>query len=426
MRSTTLKQNDLKMTSFASSFLLLAKKLIRKKISGLPSGCIAINDPFDHWQTDSALPADITIEIKDMRFYIDVLLAGSNGAASAYRDGYWRCDNLVGLFQMMVRNLDHTDELESGLASLGNWWLRRRHKARSNTRQGSQENIHAHYDLGNDMFQLFLDKTMTYSSGFFLNEQSTLEDASIEKLDRICRKLDLKPHHRLIEIGSGWGSFSIHAAKNYGCHVTTITISKEQYGLAKQRIQEQGLDDRIDIKLCDYRDLTGKFDKLVSIEMIEAVGHEYLPAYFSSCASLLKNDGQMLVQAITMPDQRYTQYLKTSDFIQQFVFPGSCVPSLTAMLNAITESSDLRVNNIEGFGLHYAKTLKIWRENFMARLDDVKQYGYGDDFIHLWEYYLAYCEAGFIECYTGVVQMLMNKPAYGREALTRADSSVHL
>lgn len=425
MRSTTLKQEGLKTRSSVSPFVLLAKKLIRKKISDLPAGCIAIHDQLDHWQTDASRAAEITIEVKDMRFYLDVLLAGSNGAASAYRDGYWTCNNLVGLFQMMVRNLDHTDELESGLATLGNWWLRRRHKARSNTRRGSQQNIHAHYDLGNDMFQLFLDKTMTYSSGFFLNEHSTLEQASIEKLDRICRKLDLKPQHRLIEIGSGWGSFSIHAAKHYGCHVTTVTISKEQYDLAKQRIQEQDLNDRVDIRLCDYRDLTGKFDKLVSIEMIEAVGHEYLPAYFSSCASLLKDDGQMLIQAITMPDQRYAQYLKTSDFIQQFVFPGSCVPSLTAMVDAITASSDLRVNHIEDFGVHYAKTLRIWRDNFMARLDEVKQYGYGDDFIRLWEYYLCYCEAGFIERYTGVIQMLMNKPGYARETISAADSSAH-
>lgn len=414
MRTTTYKADLFKNTDSANIFLLLAKKLIRQKIKSISTGCIAIKDELEVWQTDISLAPDFTIEVHDPRFYIDVLMAGSNGAASAYRDGYWSCDNLPGLFQLMIRNLDSTDELESGMASLGNWWLRRRHKARSNTRQGSQENIHAHYDLGNDMFQLFLDKTMTYSSGIFLDEDSTLEEASIEKIDRICRKLDLQEQHSLIEIGSGWGSFSIHAAKNYGCHVTTITISKEQYNLAKERITEQGLNHLIDIRLCDYRDLNGKFDKLVSIEMIEAVGDEYLPDYFSTCASLLKEDGQMLIQAITMPDHRYKQYLKASDFIQQFIFPGSCVPSLTAMIEAMTKASDLRVNHIEDFGLDYAKTLRIWRENFNERLDDVKKQGYGEDFIHLWEYYLCYCEAGFLERYTGVVHMLMNKPGYGR------------
>lgn len=418
MRSTTLKADEFKATGTANIFVMVAKRIIRQKISSLSSGCIAIKDELDVWQTDYAREPDFTLEIHDLRFYLDVLLAGSNGAASAYRDGYWSCDNLVGVFQLMVRNLDNTDQLENGLAALGNWWLRRRHKARSNTRQGSQKNIHAHYDLGNDMFQLFLDKTMTYSSGVFLNDQSTLEEASIEKLDRICRKLDLQAHHKLIEIGSGWGSFSIHAAKNYGCHVTTITISKEQYSLAKERIAEQGLTDLIDIRLCDYRDLTGKFDKLVSIEMIEAVGDEFLPAYFSSCASLLKDDGQMLIQAITMPDQRYKQYLKSSDFIQQFIFPGSCVPSLTAMIDSVTKATDLRVNQVEDFGLDYATTLRVWRENFNARLDEVKHQGYGDDFIRLWEYYLCYCEAGFLERYTGVVHMLMNKPAYGRNAIS--------
>ncbi len=417
MRTTTLNQQDLKNPTLVNPFILFAKKMLRKKMADMDVGCIAINDAIDSWKTDATKEADITIDIHDMRFYLDVMIAGSNGAASAYRDGYWSCDNLTSLFQLMVRNLDNTDELESGFATLGNWWLQRRHKARNNTRQGSKNNIQAHYDLGNEMFELFLDPTMTYSSGIFLNENSTMEEASFEKLDRICRKLELKFEHRLIEIGSGWGSFAIHAAKHYGCHVTTTTISKEQHKLANQRIKQQGLEDLIDIKLCDYRDLKGKFDKLVSIEMIEAVGHEFLPQYFSTCSSLLKKDGQMLIQGITMPDQRYQQYLKTSDFIQQFIFPGSCVPSLTAMVDAVTKASDLRVNHIEDIGPHYATTLRAWLETFMAKLEDVKLYGYGDDFIRLWEYYFCYCEAGFKERYTGVVQILMNKPAYGREAV---------
>jgi cyclopropane-fatty-acyl-phospholipid synthase len=417
MRTTTLNRNEIKNESATNPLIQLSRKLLRKKIKSLAVGSIAVNDALGSWQTDELKKADVTIDIHSMQFYLDVMIAGSNGVASAYRDGYWSCDNLTGLFQLMVRNLDNTDELESGFAAVGNWWLKRRHKARSNTRQGSQKNIHAHYDLGNEMFQLFLDPSMTYSSGIFINEDSTLEEASYEKLDRICRKLELKSEHTLIEIGSGWGSFAIHAAKNYGCHVTTTTISKEQFSLASQRIKDQGLENLIDIKLCDYRDLSGRFDKLVSIEMIEAVGNEFLPEYFKTCAVLLKEDGQMLIQGITMPDQRYKKYLKNSDFIQQFIFPGSCVPSLTAMVNAVTEASDLRVNHIEDIGLHYATTLRVWLINFMANLDKIKQNGYDDDFIRLWEYYFCYCEAGFKERYTGVVQILMNKPSYGREAL---------
>lgn len=417
MRTTAINQPEIKSNSTVNPFVLFSRKMIRKKLAELETGCIAINDAIDSWKTDHDKEADINIDIHDMRFYLDVMIAGSNGVASAYRDGYWSCDNLTGLFQLMIKNIDSTDDLESGFAAMGNWWLRRRHIARSNTREGSQNNIQAHYDLGNEMFELFLDPTMTYSSGIFLNEKSTLEEASVEKLDRICRKLNLKPEHRLIEIGSGWGSFSIHAARHYGCHVTTTTISNEQHKLASQRIKEKGLDHLIDIKLCDYRDLEGTYDKLVSIEMIEAVGHEFLPEYFSTCSRLLKDDGQMLVQGITMPDQRYKQYLKTSDFIQQFIFPGSCCPSLTAMINAVSKSSDLRVNNVEDIGIHYATTLRAWLVNFMSKRDEIKQHGYSDDFIRLWEYYFCYCEAGFKEKYTGVVQMLMNKPLYGRESV---------
>jgi len=310
----------------------------------------------------------------------------------------------------MVRNLDTMDTLESGFVHLSNWWLRRRHKARSNSREGSRRNIHAHYDLGNEMFAVFLDHTMTYSSGFFETESSSMEDASTEKLDRICRKLDIKPHQRVLEIGTGWGSFAIHAAKKYGCHVTTTTISKEQFKLASQRIRKMGLQDKIDIQLCDYRDLKGKYDKLVSIEMIEAVGHKFLPEYFAVCSRLLEEDGQACIQAITMPDHRYDEYLKTSDFIQEFIFPGSCVPSISAIHNAIIPNSNFRLNHLEDFGLHYARTMREWLNKFMSNIDSVRQLGYGNDFIRLWEYYMCYCEAGFLERYTSVVQVVLNKP----------------
>jgi cyclopropane-fatty-acyl-phospholipid synthase len=262
------------------------------------------------------------------------------------------------------------------------------------------------------MFKLFLDPTMTYSCGIFPDENSTLEEASIEKLDRICRKLNLGPEDHVVEIGTGWGSFALHAAGTYGCRVTTTTISKEQHDLAYERIKAAGLEEKITLLLTDYRDLTGSFDKLVSIEMIEAVGDNHLGEYFSKCASLVKEDGQLLIQAITMPDNRYEDYLKRTDFIQQYIFPGSCVPSLLAMMNYISEHSDLRVENIDNFGPHYAETLRLWHNKFMQNKDKVQSLGYSNEFIRLWQYYLCYCEAGFEEKYLGTMHLHLSRPAF--------------
>lgn len=409
MNTEALQNKEISLVSKINPLKGLARRVLQKRLANLQIGRIILYDPLDSGlQVGSE--DDIIITVHDRRFYSDVLMSGSKGAASAYRDGYWTCNDLTGLFRLMVRNMDTMYALETGFASIGNWWLRRRHLARRNNREGSRKNIHAHYDLGNEMFSIFLDPSMTYSSGFFLSDASSMEEASIEKLDRICRKLDLKPHHRVLEIGTGWGSFALHAARNYGCHVTTATISKEQFKLASKRIRQYDLQDKIDIQLCDYRDLKGQYDKLVSVEMVEAVGHEYLEDYFAVCSRVLKDDGQACIQAITMPNKRYRDYLKTNDFIQEFIFPGSCVPSLTALQLAITESTDLRVNHLEDFGLHYARTMREWLDTFISRLDDVRQLGYEDDFIRLWEYYMCYCEAGFLERYTSVIQMVLNKP----------------
>ena len=421
MRTELVYRNESEGNSSANFFSRLARSQLKKNIDSLTTGRVVIRDQFES-DTEVVAENDIIIDVHDPRFYTDLMMAGSNGAASAYRDAYWSCNNLTGLFQIMIRNLNTMDNMEGGFASLGNGWLKRRHSLRSNTREGSRQNIQAHYDLGNDFFELMLDPTMTYSSAYFSAADSSLEEASIEKLDRICRRLKLQESDRVIEIGTGWGSFAIHAATHYGCHVTTTTISKQQFKLASQRIRKLGLHDKIDIQLSDYRDLSGKYDKLVSIEMIEAVGHEYLPAYFSVCSQLLEEDGQACIQAITMPDNRYKQYLRKSDFIQQYIFPGSCVPSLTALQNAVTIASDMRISQLEDFGLHYAKTLHLWREAFLSRVDAVRKLGYSDDFIRLWNYYLCYCEAGFLERYTGVTQIVLNKPACDRAALTKSQS----
>ena len=393
------------------------RNVISKRLGKTATGNIKVVDSWGCWFTGVSSEHDVEVVVRDNRFYVDVLLAGSNGAASAWRDGYWECGDLTHLFEILLENSREMDQLESGLATLGNWWLGVRHKRRMNTVAGSRDNIRAHYDLSNEMFALFLDDTMSYSAGIFENEETTLRQASVEKLDRICRKLGLDSRSRVLEIGSGWGGFAIHAATYYGCHVTTTTISEQQYALAAQRIHEQGLEDRIDLQLCDYRDLEGQYDCIVSVEMIEAVGDEFLPGFFEKCASLLHEDGQMLLQAITMPDRRYRQYLKTSDFIQQFIFPGSCVPSVTAMLSAAAEGSDLQVKHLEDIGPHYAVTLRRWLENFRANEDKVRALGFGDDFIRLWEYYFCYCEAGFRQGYTGDVQMVFNRPGCERPNL---------
>ena len=343
-----------------------------------------------------------------------MVFGGSIGAGEAFMQEYFECDNLTNLIRLMVRNQAMLDGIETGLASITSpiqSWL---HRINKNTQQGSRRNISAHYDLGNDFFRLMLDPTMMYSSAIFEKPDQSLEDASNAKLKRICQKLDLKPADHVLEIGTGWGGFAIYAAKNYGCQITTTTISQAQYTLALQRIKLAGLEDKISVLLSDYRDLTGTYDKLVSIEMIEAVGHQFYNAYFGQCGKLLKADGMMLLQAITIADQRYASAIKSVDFIQRYIFPGSCIPSVTAMLNSITKSSDLRLFDLDDIGPHYAKTLAKWRDNFFENIAEVRKLGYPETFIRMWEFYLCYCEGGFEERALGDVQMLLVKPSNRR------------
>ncbi len=390
----------------------MARNIVKERLGSIQGAVIEIQDPAGIWYAGHGETTHLTITVKDMKFYKQILFSGSKGAAAAYRDGLWTCTELTTLLRIMIRNIQLLDGFETGTAKIMNAFNSVVHWTRNNTRRGSRKNIHAHYDLGNDMFKLFLDPTMTYSCGIFPDENSTLEEASIEKLDRICRKLNLGPEDHVVEIGTGWGSFALHAAGTYGCRVTTTTISKEQHDLAYERIKAAGLEEKITLLLTDYRDLTGSFDKLVSIEMIEAVGDNHLGEYFSKCASLVKEDGQLLIQAITMPDNRYEDYLKRTDFIQQYIFPGSCVPSLLAMMNYISEHSDLRVENIDNFGPHYAETLRLWHNKFMQNKDKVQSLGYSNEFIRLWQYYLCYCEAGFEEKYLGTMHLHLSRPAF--------------
>jgi len=352
----------------------------------------------------------ITINVRDPGFYRAVAANGSVGAGESYMDGHWTCDDLVGLVQLLVRNRAMLDRMETGWARLGGIAMRGLHALRANTRDGARRNIAAHYDLGNEFFRLFLTDDLMYSSALYAGDDDTLEQASTRKLDRICGKLRLQPGDRVVEIGTGWGGFALHAARHYGCHVTTTTISREQHALAESRVAEAGLQDRVTLLLEDYRDLPGQYDKLVSIEMIEAIGAPFLDTYFGKLGSLLKPDGLALVQAITIEDHRYASALNSVDFIKRHVFPGSFIPSITAMIDSKARSTDLALVQLEDFGSSYARTLQAWRQRFMARLPEVRAQGFDERFVRMWEFYLAYCEGGFRERSIGVAQLLMAKP----------------
>jgi cyclopropane-fatty-acyl-phospholipid synthase len=338
-------------------------------------------------------------------------------------NGYWHCDNLTGLVRLMVINRHLLNDVDSGWSRLSAPLLKCAHWLNRNDKSGSRRNIAAHYDLGNEFFALFLDETMAYSSGIFAHAEATLLEASTAKFDAACSKLDLKPDQHLLEIGTGWGGLAIHAAKNYGCRVTTTTISREQYEFAKEKVARAGLSDRITLLLEDYRDLTGEYDALVSIEMIEAVGDAYFDTYFERCSDLLRASGAMLLQSITIRDQFYEQARRSVDFIKRFIFPGSCIPSIRVLMDSLARVTDLKLFHLEDIGPHYARTLKAWRERFLARQAEVRALGYPEAFVRMWEFYLCYCEGGFEERQLGDVQMLLTKPRSRRAAIACVNAS---
>ncbi|MGD8941804.1 MAG: cyclopropane-fatty-acyl-phospholipid synthase family protein [Desulfobacterales bacterium] len=401
----------------------MARKLLFKILGKLQRGKIAIVEgPQRHvfGKTSAAYPLEAVIDVYHPRFYSKAILGGSIGTAEAYMRGLWSAEDLTTALRVMAINRHSFERLDKGWSKVSTPFHKIWHFLRKNTRQGSKENIVAHYDLGNDFYRLFLDETLTYSCGIFESDDSSMQDASLAKYDRICRKLDLGPADDVIEIGSGWGGFAIYAAQHFGCRVTTTTISEQQFKLAQQRIADCGVADRIELVMKDYRDLKGQYSKLVSIEMIEAVGHHYLDAYFKSCSRLLKPDGMMLLQAITIADQVFERHKRSVDFIKRYIFPGSCIPSIAAITASIARVTDLRLFHLEDITPHYAKTLARWREQFFRNIDDVKRLGYSEAFIRMWDFYLSYCEAGFAERYIGDVQMLFNKPMCRCESLIPA------
>jgi cyclopropane-fatty-acyl-phospholipid synthase len=390
-----------------------AERQVRTRLARLHDGAITLVDGTSttrYGAPTARCALSAVVHVRDRRFYAELAFAGSVGAGESYMAGDWATYDLVALVRILLVNRDVLDAVDSGLARLAEPLRRVLHAAARNTRAGSRRNIGAHYDVGNEFFDLFLDPTMMYSCAIFERPDMSLHEASLAKLDRICRKLALNPDDHVLEIGTGWGGFALHAALRYGCRVTTTTISRQQYERARERIDVAGLGDRITLLQEDYRDLTGRYSKLVSIEMIEAVGHEYFDTYFRRCGELLEDDGTMLLQAITIADRYYEAARDSVDFIKRHIFPGCCIPSIGAIAASVARAGDLRILDLEDIGPDYALTLAHWRKNLLARADEVRALGYGEPFSRMWEFYLAYCEGGFAEATLGDAQIVLAKP----------------
>ena len=387
------------------------RALVLPRLSGLTDGQLTLREGGASTTFGSPAADGLSAEVvvRHPAFWRRVATGGTLGSAESYAAGEWDTPDLTSVVRLVARNVAAMDGLEGGLAALRRPVDAIRHALRRNTRTGSRRNIAEHYDLGDDFFQLMLDPTMTYSCGVFERPDATLEEASIAKIDRLCRMLRLGPEDHLLEIGTGWGAFALHAASRYGCRVTTTTISANQLARARRRVADAGLSDSVTVLHTDYRDLQGRFDKLVSVEMLEAVGADYYGTFFSKCASLLEDDGLMALQTITIADARYEQHVRGVDFIKRYVFPGSNIPSITALLQAATRSSDLTLRRLDDIGPHYATTLAAWRENLARNADAVARLT-DERFRRIWHFYLCYCEAGFAEGYLGDAQMLLSRP----------------
>jgi cyclopropane-fatty-acyl-phospholipid synthase len=391
----------------------LARHLLHGRLARITEGRLTIAEGAGRvsFGPGNAEAPDAELTVRDPRFYRGVLFGGHLGAVETYLDGWWETGDLTAVVRLMVQNRAVLNSFEGGLARLAQPVRSAWHAMRRNTRSGSRRNIAAHYDLGNEFFAEFLDDTLTYSCGIFERPDMTLREASIAKYDRLCRKLALAPADHVMEIGTGWGGFALHAAATYGCRVTTTTISREQHRLASERVRTAGLDDRVTVLLRDYRDLEGRFDKLVSIEMIEAVGHRFYRGFFRKCAELLKPGGQMALQTITIDPRHYNQARREVDFIKRYIFPGANIPSVPVLRHAAERRAGLSLLHLEDITPHYAETLKRWRENFVARWDRLRALGFSEEFRRLWEFYFCYCEGGFRERFLGDVQMVFARSA---------------
>ncbi len=425
MKPSILPAGDMELPEAAEPGLLerLGRRLLQSQLGALRDGEIRLVDgdtEHRYGTRNERCPFAVTIEVLHPRFYADTVFGGTVGGGAAYIHGAWHCSDLTALTRILYANRTVMQQMDRRWTFLSRPLLRAFHWLHRNSAQGSERNIRAHYDLGNDFYKLMLDESMAYSCGIFADESTTLADAQRAKFDAACMKLALQPHDHLLEIGTGWGGLALHAAKHYGCRVTTTTISREQHDYAREQIARQGLADRITLLFEDYRELSGDYDKLVSIEMIEAVGAPFLDTYLAKCAALLREGGAMLLQAITIQDQEYRAQLRSINFIQRYVFPGSFIPSISVIADSLRRVTDLKIFHLEDIGPHYARTLATWRRNFFEQLGAVRKLGFNEQFIRLWEFYLCSCEGGFAERALGDVQMLLTKPGCRRAVIATA------
>jgi cyclopropane-fatty-acyl-phospholipid synthase len=387
-----------------------AARVLRSRLALLQHGQVTLMESGRHesfGRASERCALHCTVHVRDRRFFAEVAFGGSVGAGESFMAGDWWTDDLTALVRIMLVNREVLEGLDSGFSRLSEVARRLLHATARNTRTGSRRNIAAHYDIGNDFFERMLDPSMMYSCAFFERADMDLQQAQSAKLDRLCRKLDLQPSDHLLEIGTGWGALAIHAATHYGCRVTTTTISREQHALATERVRAAGLQDRIVVLARDYRDLDGRYDKLVSVEMIEAVGHQYFDTFFRRCGELLAPGGTMVLQSITIADRQYEEARDSVDFIKRHIFPGCCIPSVGALVSSAARASALRVVDLEDIGLHYARTLALWRENLFANADALRARGYADALLRMFDFYLSYCEGGFAERALGDVQFVL-------------------
>lgn len=390
-------------------------KLILDLLGKLPNGSLTLTLPdgsVKRFGTESAV-ASLTIHSE--RFFDKVFLFGDIGFGEAYVEGYWSTTNISEVIRFFISNLKEIpgisgSKTRSALFNLFRSYNRFVHILRANSKAGSKKNIHFHYDLSNDFFKLFLDEGMTYSSAYFSDPTLTLEEAQTKKYERLWGKLNLQSSDEVLEIGCGWGSNAIGMAERFGCKVTAVTISEEQYELAFERVREKKLGHLVTILKCDYRDIRGCFDKIISIEMLEAVGHRYLEAYFNKITSVLKPSGVLALQVITCPDSRYEELRRGTDWIQKHIFPGTLLPSVGVINQAINGASDLTLVDLKDLGLDYAKTLNLWADRFNSKREEVMELGFDESFIRKWNYYLSYCEAAFDTRNINVMQMVYARP----------------
>ncbi|RTE87802.1 class I SAM-dependent methyltransferase [Lysobacter sp. N42] len=388
----------------------LSRKILFSVLSRLKFGQLKLIEGANEMTFgDATSPLVATIQVKDPKMFSRFVLQGDIGAGESYVDGYWESPDLTSVIQVFARNLEVLDALTRRISWLSWPFQMIAHGLRSNSKSQAKQNISAHYDLGNNLYTRFLDSKMQYSSAVFPGPNSNLEEAQEHKLQRLCEMLELKPSDHIVEIGTGWGGLAIYAAQQYGCKVTTTTISEEQHDYVASQIKALKLENKITLLKQDYRDLEGQFDKLVSVEMIEAVGAKYLPTFFKKCASLLKPDGRMVLQAITIADQRLEQYNRNVDFIQRHIFPGGYLPSVELVSKMFRKHTDLTLRQLDDIGFHYADTLKSWAKNFNDKRIELEEFGYDERFARMWNYYFSYCEGGFRERTISAVQLLATK-----------------